>query len=165
MLFRSGGARTVTAPWPTLSGTAMSVQASVNSGTSNTGSSLYPYAAVASGTLVTAGSTGNLSPTISSASAYPMAILVALAPDVTAPTVSTFALQAGSDSGRLNNDRLTNAASLVYDLTFSESVTGLAAADFTVSGTATGCVVGTPSGSGTTYTVTDRKSTRLNSSH
>ncbi len=47
----------------------------------------------------------------------------------------------------------TNAATLSYTVTFSESVTGLAASDFTVTGTATGCVVGAPAGSGGSYTV------------
>ena len=47
----------------------------------------------------------------------------------------------------------TNAASLSYAVPFSESVSGLAASDFSVTGTATGCVVGNPSGSGSSYTV------------
>ncbi len=46
----------------------------------------------------------------------------------------------------------TNAATLTYTLTFSEAVTGLAAGDFAITGTATGCVV-TPAGSGSSYTV------------
>ena len=44
----------------------------------------------------------------------------------------------------------TKAASLPYTVKFNESVTGLAAVDFAVTGTATGCVVGAPSGSGST---------------
>ena len=47
----------------------------------------------------------------------------------------------------------TKATTLSYALAFSESVTGLAAADFTRTGTATGCVVGTPTGSAASYTV------------
>ena len=47
----------------------------------------------------------------------------------------------------------TRATTLTYALAFSESVTGLALADFTRTGTATGCVVGTPTGSGASYTV------------
>ena len=47
----------------------------------------------------------------------------------------------------------TNAATLDYALTFSESVTGLVAGDFTRTGTATGCTVGAPSGSGAAYSV------------
>ena len=73
--------------------------------------------------------------------------------DRTAPT-ATIDLQAASDSGSSSTDNITNAASLVYDVTFSESVTGLAATDFSNVGTATGCTVGAPSGSGAAYTVT-----------
>lgn len=47
----------------------------------------------------------------------------------------------------------TRATTLTYSLTFSESVTGLAAPDFTRTGTATGCVVETPAGSRAAYTV------------
>ena len=47
----------------------------------------------------------------------------------------------------------TAATSLAYTATFSEGVTGVTAADFTNTGTATGCVFGV-TGSGTTYTVT-----------
>jgi hypothetical protein len=47
----------------------------------------------------------------------------------------------------------TKAATLTYALAFNEPVTGLSAADFTRTGTATGCVVGTPAGSGAAYTV------------
>jgi hypothetical protein len=50
---------------------------------------------------------------------------------------------------------LTNSTSITYDIVFSQSVTGLAAADFTKSGTGSStCTIGTPSGSTTTYTVT-----------
>jgi hypothetical protein len=49
---------------------------------------------------------------------------------------------------------LTNSSNLSYNITFSEAVTGLAANDFSVSGTGSStCTVGTPSGSGTSYTV------------
>ena len=48
----------------------------------------------------------------------------------------------------------TNATSPTFTVTFSETVSGLAAGDFTTSGTATGCVIGTPSAaSGTSMTV------------
>jgi hypothetical protein len=47
----------------------------------------------------------------------------------------------------------TSAASISYALAFSEPVNGLAAADLGVSGTATGCLVGAPSGSAGIYTV------------
>lgn len=48
---------------------------------------------------------------------------------------------------------VTNAASVTYKVAFSESVTGLSATDFTKSGTATGCIVGAPIGSGAAYVV------------
>lgn len=39
---------------------------------------------------------------------------------------------------------LTNAATLAYTLAFSEWVSGLAASDLAITGTATGCTIGTP---------------------
>ena len=54
----------------------------------------------------------------------------------------------------------TRATTLSYALAFSESVTGLAAADFTRTGTATGCVVGTPTGSGAAYSVPSPRARR-----
>jgi hypothetical protein len=65
-------------------------------------------------------------------------------PDITPPTVSSLAT-----SGAL----LTNAATVSYALSFSESVTGLTAGDFTRTGTATSCSVGSPVGSGASYTI------------
>jgi hypothetical protein len=47
----------------------------------------------------------------------------------------------------------TNGATLSYQLVFGSPVTGLTAASFTTAGTATGCVVGAPSGAGTTWSV------------
>ena len=73
--------------------------------------------------------------------------------DRTAP-VATLDLQASSDSGSSTTDNLTNATSLVYDVTFTESVTDLAANDFANASTATGCAVGAPTGSGAAYTLT-----------
>ena len=65
--------------------------------------------------------------------------------DRTAPNVSAFTPPATP----------TGAVSLPYSLTFSESVTGLAAGDFAISGSATGWTVGAPSGSGAgPYTIT-----------
>jgi hypothetical protein len=64
--------------------------------------------------------------------------------DTTPPSVVGFAPTTTSP---------TNAATVSYGLTFDESVTGLAAADFTRTGTATGCTVGAPSGSGAAYTI------------
>ncbi len=61
--------------------------------------------------------------------------------DNVAPT-AVIDLRAASDSGVSNSDDITNAASLVFDVTFSETVTGLAANDFSNVGTATGCVPG-----------------------
>ena len=49
---------------------------------------------------------------------------------------------------------LTNSASITYNVVFSEAVTGLAVGDFSLSGTgSSSCTIGTPSGSGSTYTV------------
>jgi len=60
------------------------------------------------------------------------------------PSVSSFA----------PTTTLTNASSLSYNLVFTESVTGLAANDFSVSGTGSStCTIGAPSGSGTTYSI------------
>lgn len=49
---------------------------------------------------------------------------------------------------------VTNASTLTYQLGFSVPVTGLTAADLSAGGTATGCVVGTPTGSGLSWSVT-----------
>lgn len=60
------------------------------------------------------------------------------------PTVTQFAPQA----------TITNSSALSFSLIFSETVTGLAAADFSKSGTGSStCTIGAPSGSGTTYAV------------
>ena len=45
----------------------------------------------------------------------------------------------------------SNAVSPVFNITFGQSVTGLTADDFTISGTATGCYVSTLTGSGASY--------------
>ena len=71
--------------------------------------------------------------------------------DTTVPTV-TVALAAASDTGSSSSDGITSAATLTYNVTFSESVTGLATGDFSLSGTS--CTLGVLSGSGTTYTLT-----------
>jgi len=47
----------------------------------------------------------------------------------------------------------TNALATTYGLTFVGPVTGLSAADFAVTGSSSGCVVGAPVGSGASYTV------------
>jgi hypothetical protein len=64
--------------------------------------------------------------------------------DKTAPTVSSI-VRASTD--------LTNAASVNFTVTFSESVTGVDAADFSLNPTVTGASITTVSGSGTTRTV------------
>lgn len=48
----------------------------------------------------------------------------------------------------------SNAALPAFNINFGQSVTGLTADDFTISGTATGCYVSTLTGSGATYTAT-----------
>jgi hypothetical protein len=78
--------------------------------------------------------------------------------DTTKPEVDTFALQTASDTGVADDDGVTNAAVLVYDLVFTEPVTGLSFEDFTVTGTSTRCRVST-NGSEDTYTVTLSKCT------
>ena len=61
------------------------------------------------------------------------------------PSLSTFAPRA----------TLSNSTTITYDITFSEAVTDLAAGDFSISGSgSSSCTIGTPSGSGTTYTIT-----------
>ena len=60
--------------------------------------------------------------------------------------VATIDLQAASDSGTSNTDNITNAATLVFDVTFDDSVTGFTAGDLSNLGTATGCVIGAPVG-------------------
>jgi hypothetical protein len=60
------------------------------------------------------------------------------------------ALAAASDTGVSPTDRVTNADPLVFDVTFPRSVTGLQAGDFARGGTASGCVVAPPTGTGRT---------------
>ena len=60
------------------------------------------------------------------------------------PSITTFAPTA----------TITNSSSITYNLVFSEAVTGLAASDFSKSGTgSSSCTIGSPSGSGTTYAI------------
>ena len=66
----------------------------------------------------------------------------------------TIDLQVSSDSGTSNSDDVTNAATLVFDVTFDVPVTGFLANDLSNLGTANGCVIGAPAGSGTAYTLT-----------
>lgn len=73
--------------------------------------------------------------------------------DAIPPTVTSFTRSTTSDTGTSSSDGITNAATLLFDLVFSESVTGLAGGDFTRSGTAAGCATPTVTGSGSSYTV------------
>jgi hypothetical protein len=65
--------------------------------------------------------------------------------DTTEPTVSSFTTAVSSP---------TNATSIAYTLTFSESVSGIAAGDFSNAGTATGCTFTPSAASGSSITVT-----------
>jgi spore germination protein YaaH len=76
-----------------------------------------------------------------------LAFGVAVAPT---PPTSVFSFTATTASP-------TRASSVSYRLVFGGPVTGLTATDFVRSGTASGCVVGTPTGSGASYAVTVSK--------
>ena len=65
--------------------------------------------------------------------------------DTTAPTVSSFSSSVSSP---------TTDSSVTYTITFSESVTGVAAGDFTNTGTATGCTFAPGADTGSSRTVT-----------
>ncbi|MFL5807673.1 MAG: hypothetical protein ACJ8CR_38840, partial [Roseiflexaceae bacterium] len=95
---------------------------------------LYPWAKDA---------TGHVSPVFG----VPASVTVDTSPPTVAPTVVS--------SARANLDP-TAAASVDFIVTFSESVTGVDATDFslTTTGSISGAVVSGVSGSGTTYTVT-----------
>jgi len=60
------------------------------------------------------------------------------------PTVTSFTAPASP----------SNAATPVFNITFGQSVTGLTADDFTISGTAAGCYISTLVGSGASYAAT-----------
>jgi hypothetical protein len=70
------------------------------------------------------------------------------------PTV-IFDLQPGSDAGISNTDNITNAASLIFEALFSETVSGFLPADLTNTGTASGCSfsIGVPAGNAYLVTV------------
>lgn len=55
------------------------------------------------------------------------------------PTVTGIALKTSSDTGVSNSDGVSNASTLEYDISFSESVAAVSANDFSNAGTATGC--------------------------
>ncbi|MEZ4888343.1 MAG: Ig-like domain-containing protein [Chitinophagales bacterium] len=65
--------------------------------------------------------------------------------DTNAPTVTINQGSGQSDP--------TNTSPIVFDVVFSETVTGFATGDVTLGGTAPGTLTGTVAGSGTTYTV------------
>ena len=90
------------------------------------------------------GPTGNKS--ITGTASNWVAHLLALRPDVTRPsvTVTKGATQADPTNGR----------SVVFDVVFSEPVTGLTDSSFTYGGTAGGFATHTLTGSGSTYTLT-----------
>jgi fibronectin-binding autotransporter adhesin len=71
----------------------------------------------------------------------------------TPPSVTAFVLQTGSDTGADDEDLITNASSLYYDVTFDVAVSGLSASDFTVVEPASGCRVQAPVFSDPAYTV------------
>jgi alpha-tubulin suppressor-like RCC1 family protein/subtilisin family serine protease len=72
----------------------------------------------------------------------------------TAPACTTFTVDATAPTASLIPAAVnTNAATLSYGLSFGEPVTGLSSADLTLSGSATGCLLGTPAGSGSSYAV------------
>ncbi len=63
-------------------------------------------------------------------------------------------LQAGSDTGISSTDDITRALSLAFDVDFNEDVSGVTAADLSLSGTAIGCSVGSLTGGPTVYDLT-----------
>src|SRR5439155_22202817 len=94
---------------------------------------------------------GNVATT---ASGFPITWTV----DLQNPAV-TIALQAGSDTGLSSSDGITSAGgvnppSLVFNVTFSESVTGFDASDLSTTGSATGCSVPVIGGGPAAYTAT-----------
>ncbi|MBV9497189.1 MAG: DNA/RNA non-specific endonuclease, partial [Acidobacteria bacterium] len=150
----------------TYNGTTWTQQGTLSTGLSNglrgltgvvSGSNVTLYAVDAAGTgrLVTATDTSGAGATIngtfstlataSTNTTFRSVALVPVAAGSTAPTVSSI--------NRVGS-ALTNAATVDFTVTFSESVTGVDATDFTVTSTTTGASVTNVSGSGSTYTVT-----------
>ena len=70
--------------------------------------------------------------------------------DTLGPTV-TIDLQAASDTGISTTDNVTKAMSLVFDVDFNEAVSGVTGADFSFTGSASGCTLDTLSGGPTGY--------------
>jgi uncharacterized repeat protein (TIGR02543 family) len=98
-------------------------------------------------------SEGTITPSFDSGGATDDAGNSGPASDADASTTVTRDTTAPSVIGFTSGESSTNDASVEFTLTFSESVTGLTAEDFSNSGSATGCTFAV-SGSGTTYTVT-----------
>ena len=69
------------------------------------------------------------------------------------PTVTSIALKTSSDTGVSNSDGVSNASTLEYDVSFSESVVAISATDFRNDGTATGCVFTPSANSGSSVVV------------
>lgn len=101
---------------------------------------------------ITGCSAGTLIPTQAAASVADLAGNTAPANAITMPTI-TIDRTAATATLTTAVTSPVNSTSIVYTATFSEAVTGLASADFTNGGTATGCAFAV-AGSGTTYTVT-----------
>jgi spore germination protein YaaH len=90
------------------------------------------------------GTTAYSAPSSSPVSAAQLARFGLLVAPVAPTTVAAFF----SATSTPTNDRM-----VAYRVTFAGPVTGLSASDFTIGGSATGCVVGSPTLSGGTYTV------------
>ncbi|HVM72173.1 MAG TPA: Ig-like domain-containing protein, partial [Anaerolineales bacterium] len=102
-----------------------------------------------------AGNTATLTlPATGSGSANDLLYAAHIVIDTTAPTVA-FALQAGSDSGASSTDNITNAASLVFNVTFSEALNApFTGTGLSNTGTATGCAISVGTPTGNVYPVT-----------
>ena len=128
----------------------------VNAGTA-TGCTFTPSAASGSSisvTVTTCSTTGTLIPRLATAGVSDAAGNTgpaanadgsSLTLDRVAPTVSSFTSAVSSP---------TNDTSITYTLTFSESVSGIVAADFANAGTATGCTFTPSAASGSSISVT-----------
>ena len=148
------GAPTGVAAVPSLS----SAQVSWSAPVSNGGSAITGYTATASPGGKTCTATGALTCTISGLAdgLYTVTVKATTIAGTGLASASSaqFRIDTTPPTAALTRPTTpTRATTLTYTLTFSEPVTGLAASDFTRTGTATGCVVGTPAGAGAAYTV------------
>jgi hypothetical protein len=120
------------------------------------------YTITATDCVTGGGATGTLAPRLAAGSIYdaagqtgPASTSTAASLTVDPPAaVTSFVLQAASDSGASNEDDLTNASTQVFDLVFSESISGFTASDISNTGTATSCAFAVSAASGTSFTVT-----------